>query len=656
MRGAGMALGLLSCSVTARVLYVDPASAPRAPSSFGSLHGARDWLRTNGLRSEPTTVRIRGDVHLSEPFVLDARDSGTATAPITYASDSGAHARVTGGMKIQASAFKPAQVPSKAVGAVSASLFALGLNVSVLGDLGHPYPTAKLELFYNGRPQVLARDPNIAADVLQTWTWAGYSNMTANANDSSSFHFSDAGRARLWSAALRSSPDSLWLHGYFKFDWRDTFVRVVGISEDSGGLFTVATDRATPPQYPFTTGCRFYALNALELLDAPGEYFVDRSSGELFLIPPSGKLSPDDDLVVSVLDTVVRATGTSHLSFANLTLSVAQGTVVSLTDVSGVSVVNSTVTNSGGACLSLSGVNSTVSGNIVFGCGGSGVSVSGGDIETLASGHLVVVGNSISNYSRVRRTYQPGIGFSGVGSYVAGNSITHGPHCAISGSGCNNLFERNRIRHVSFECTDTGAFYVGRSWAQRGNVARFNEFDTVRPTERLAQRSESQNAFYLDDEMSGWDFYGNVIRNCTTGVLLGGGRHNRIHANRFVDNDRDIAFDNRGMSWQSESCKFNCDASLGSSCFRVALEAVNYTRPPYSTAFSGLADIYATASHPCVPVGNVIEDNRYCHRHSKRGGKFIDRDAATINSWYSSASNNVEDCSAGGAESTLIVA
>lgn len=40
--------------------------------------------------------------------------------------------------------------------------------------------------------------------------------------------------------------------------------------------------------------------------------------------------------------------------------------------------------------------------------------------------------------------------------------------------------------------------------------------------DRLAQQSCSQNAFYLDDEMSGWDFYGNTILNSSTGVLLGG--------------------------------------------------------------------------------------------------------------------------------------
>ena len=137
------------------------------------------------------------------------------------------------------------------------------------------------------------------------------------------------------------------------------------------------------------------------------------------------------------------------------------------------------------------------------------------------------------------------------------------------------MFEYNTITHACYETIDTGAFYIGRSWSQRGNVARYNVFDTVRSTETLAQKSCSQNAFvrllvllaflcwrrrtkqadlmypgcsteqYLDDQMSGWKFYGNLIKNATTGVLLGGGRRNVIRDNTFVSCDLDIEFDNR---------------------------------------------------------------------------------------------------------------
>ena len=144
--------------------------------------------------------------------------------------------------------------------------------------------------------------------------------------------------------------------------------------------------------------------------------------------------------------------------------------------------------------------------------------------------------------------------------------------------------------------------------------------------------------------MSGWDIYGNVFSNASQGVLLGGGRRNQIHDNLFLSNNVDVAFDNRGMNWQSTFCQFNCSASLGTSCARLALEAVRYQSPPWSVVFPEVVDIYK--DHPCVPVGNIIEDNFYCHKNSPPGTtpSFLNRNASVIKSWLSMNSNNVENC------------
>ena len=62
-------------------------------------------------------------------------------------------------------------------------------------------------------------------------------------------------------APALSSSNGLWLHGYWKFDWRDTFLRIASITPGkAGGAATYTRDPATPPQYPFTNGCRFYAV------------------------------------------------------------------------------------------------------------------------------------------------------------------------------------------------------------------------------------------------------------------------------------------------------------------------------------------------------------------------------------------------------------
>jgi hypothetical protein len=305
------------------------------------------------------------------------------------------------------------------------------------------------------------------------------------------------------------------------------------------------------------------------------------------------------------------------------------------------------VRNSGGGshCLSLSGTNVSVLDSSVSGCAGGGISAAGGDARTLTRANITIQGNTMANFSRIVRTYRGGLNFDGVGLYVANNSISNAPHAGLTGGGSFHLFEFNTLSHILYESIDAGAFYVGRSFAQRGNVVRFNTFDTVRPTERLAQASCSQNAFYLDDEMSGYEFYGNLIKNATNGALLGGGRDNFIHSNHFEACDSDIHFDDRGLNWQSKSCQRNCTLTMGTSttsCLYNALRDVNYTSPPWSTTFPKVVDIYDY--HPCTPVGNTIEDNTYCHDGSKGGGQFLDRSEQTIQSWLSSVSNNGPKC------------
>lgn len=48
--------------------------------------------------------------------------------------------------------------------------------------------------------------------------------MTASGSNTS-FLLNDSSRAVRWASALAGSSE-LWMHGFWKFDWRDTFVKV----------------------------------------------------------------------------------------------------------------------------------------------------------------------------------------------------------------------------------------------------------------------------------------------------------------------------------------------------------------------------------------------------------------------------------------------
>ena len=679
---------------------------------FTTLEAARDALRRipNGQTKE--VVLRGGTYYLSRTFILDERDAGTEDAPVIYRAYENESPLLIGGIVVPDSAFEPTKLPSGTKGGVKANLFKLGVNSSVLGSMANPYISQKLELFYDGKPMTLGRDPNIGTDPLHTWLWAGYENMTVNnsegppgkrqprgyqymaatvpasemslpeyldwlaevpgahamqqqdsrgsvrhkqGDEETSFTFKDTYRGAMWAAAIREAlsrneSEKLWLHGYWKFDWRDTYIQVESIEPDPNeqGAYTVTRAKSTPPQYPWISGCRFYATNALALVDEPGEYFVSKTSGDLYFIPPKSTEYPgvthghsSGTAVVSTLAQVIAASGASHTHFIGISVSISQADAVDLKDIPGVIVSNCTVANAGGTCLSVSGAsNASVDNAVVFGCGNSGIAIQGGDLKTLKASNSSVVGSHIFDFARRRRTYQPGLAFHGVGMNFSNNTVRNAPHAGMTGGGNNLDFSFNVINHTVYECIDAGAFYVGRSWSQRGNSFRNNVIDTVRPTERLAQASCSQNGFYLDDEMSGWLFTGNTVINATTGVLLGGGRRNNISFNKFIDCDGDIHFDNRGMNWQQKSCQQNCSASMGTSCFYTSLKALNWQHPPYSTQYPEIVNIYE--DHPCVPVHNTISGNTFCHVHSKAGGRFIDRDLATIESWGSSMINNNE--------------
>jgi len=501
------------------------------------------------------------------------------------------------------------------------SLFDLGIDDEVIGDLNNPYPTNKLELFYNNEPMILARYPNK--------NWIGYNNISII--DNYSFNITMANNI----LSLTNNSD-IWTHGYWKYDWRDTYIKIKHIEHLFDTKYKITRYHDTPSQYNWTDGSRFYFVNSLVFLDSPKEYFVDIKTGILYFYPPN-KLNINDSIIVSTLSSIVNTTNIHNVSINNITFTISQRETLLLTNANNVNITNSIITNSGNDCINIEGSNIFITNNYIVNCGAKGIMATGGNFNTLSNSNISIIKNNITKFSRIIRASQPAIGFNSVGMYVANNTLTDGPHTVIYGNGNNNLFEFNTISNSNYECSDCGAFYIERSWSQRGNVARYNNFSNIYATEKLGlSTSRLQSAFYLDDQMSGWDFYNNIISNSNLGVLLGGGRRNNIHNNYFFNNSYDIFFDNRGMTKEQFLCSKPC---VKLPCFYYELLVLNYTNPPYSTEYPELVDIYDY--YPCVPIGNIIEDNTWCHINK---GQFIDQTPETIDNWFSYISNNKNIC------------
>lgn len=572
------------------VFFVSPTGDDRGAGTIdrplATLEGARDAIRQarhkGALPPGGATVFVRGGTYsLSKTFSLTERDSGAEGAPVVYRPYQKEKVHLVGGWPVTGfSAVKNSAALAKLDPAARGKVVQVNLRSLKIHDFGELKPrgfgkpgvTSALEFFFNGQPMTLARWPN-----------HGWAKIAAADNDPGSLRFTYEGdRPRRWLKA-----DDLWLHGYWAWDWADTYQKVASIDTRSHEITTTQ-----PHEFGYKTGARFYALNLLEELDEPGEWYLDRTSGILYFWPPAPIAS--GRAYVSELPSIVSLGNASYVTIQGMTIEYCRATAVQVSGGRNNRIAGCTIRNVGNAAVRLEGgTENGLQGNDIYNCGEGGIMLSGGDRRTLTAGDNYAVNNRIHDFGQWVRTYTAGIDVSGVGNRIAHNLIYNAPHSAIQLHGNEHMIEYNEIHHVCLETSDAGAFYMGRDYSERGNVVRFNYFHDL--------NLGDVQAIYLDDFASATTVYGNVVYKAGKGVEVGGGRDNRVENNIFIDCRQPCMFDARGTSW-SRKYFDGTDTTL-----TARLNAVNYRSPPYSKRYPELATLYD--KDPALPDGNVFARN-----------------------------------------------
>jgi len=274
--------------------YVAPDGNDANPGTrdrpFATIARARDALRARiaeGLSADLTVLIRCGTYRLVEPVVFEPEDGGNDRFRVTYAAFPEEEPIFSGGRVIT------------------------GWKADAKGNWTTEIPDVKTgkwtfrELFVDGRRATRARHPN-----------EGYLRVEQAGEDKRT-------NFRFQAGDLRAYADLPQVELVFLHDWSITRTPVKSIDEATRTL-TVSRQIGGPSRWAvmdwFEKQPRYYVENSAELLDAPGEWFLDRPTGVLSYRPRPVERLGEVEMVAPVARQllVIRGDATEDRPVRNL--------------------------------------------------------------------------------------------------------------------------------------------------------------------------------------------------------------------------------------------------------------------------------------------------------------------------------------------------
>ncbi|MHB8995241.1 MAG: right-handed parallel beta-helix repeat-containing protein [Armatimonadota bacterium] len=620
---AGLLIGLTQCAAAPKpgaTLYVSlqgrdnwsgklvEPNKNKTDGPLATLPAARDAVRklkATGLPNGGVTVIVKGGAYeLPVSFELTAEDSGTATSPIVYRSAPGESVRLIGGKSLPGDAFKPVEdqaILTRLAPEVRAKVVCLDLKSTGLTEVPK-YPNK-----YRGAPPVPELFCNDQRMTVAHWPNEGWAKVASIIQSGSIPRTGDKGKEPGIFVYTEDEPsrwkvdEGVWLQGYWCFDWFDETLRIKSIDP--------ATKQITlsePTLYGVKQGNpsprRYKALNVLEELNTPGEYYIDVTNNRLYFYPPMPLKSAR--LALSSLNApLLKLNEVSNVTVRGFIVEAGLGSGIEIKGGASNQVQACEVRNVRQVGINVDGG----TGHRLVACdihhtGTGGVILSGGDRKTLTPSKHEALNCHVWRYSEHQLTYANAFLTTGVGTRVANCLIHDAPHQAIGVGGNDHIFEYNVLYNICTETDDCGAYYKGRNPSCRGNIVRHNFFYNIG-----SPMGHGNAAVYFDDGDGGDMVFGNVFFRCgdpgkgSFGTVFSHGGHDlKAENNIFVECKRSLGSapwnDKRWADFLKE--------------FRPKLmEEVDITKPPYTERYPdvvGMMEPKAGATRVSRARNNVL--------------------------------------------------
>lgn len=284
---------------------------------FATLHRAQQSVRESKRTAVPIRVLVRGGTYyLKSPLAFGPEDSGSEEAPVVYAAQSGESVTISGGLKLTC----------------NWSPYKHGIMMASV-----PPGLEFTQLFLNGKRQIRARYPNydpsnpgksgyiqaaapIPAGTLNPYAGAD-EDMTFSTQAPRGIQFDPS----TFSKSKWSNLQDAEIHIYQAAYWGNLQWKIKGIDFATNSIWfgdggqQIGAKWSRDPAV-LNQRSRFFIDNVFEELDAPGEWFLDKTKNILYYYPERETDLRAAVVEVPVLEQAIRFSGTQENPVQNISL------------------------------------------------------------------------------------------------------------------------------------------------------------------------------------------------------------------------------------------------------------------------------------------------------------------------------------------------
>jgi len=484
-----------------RTFYVAPDGCDSAEGTKDSpLASIKEALSRLAGKNGGKIVLRGGLYDMAETVNVTAEHSGTVESPLIITAEKGEVPMLSTSRAIPASAFAPVTdeaVLARLPEAVRGKVVVADLNSLGLTEYG---TVSSAKVLVNSVEQNLARYPNAGENLIPVGTnivCAGWDMEKEEPCGDWEIGIEDE-RCLNW-----LDDGEIYIFGALVWEWTRLYARLQKIDGDTHTIRGYKNFQRAGVQNEHNN--TYYFTNVIEELDVPGEWYLDRKSGKLYIYPPEESFKDGDDIrfITENIDVMVLKDA-ENVIIDRLDMGRCYGYALHGIDCRQLLVQRCHFTGICGdpeidmECIAIEGGSkSGFTDCVIEHFSARAGSVSGGDRKTLTPAN-----NFIQNCKIVNPHCRFGISNGGGVGNIVSHNYSHNTTMGCGGSN-EGIMEYNIVEGGDTETSDTGMIYVaGGGCSTCGNHYRYNYFFDF---------AMGDYGVYFDDLSRGMYAYGNIV-------------------------------------------------------------------------------------------------------------------------------------------------